>query len=159
MHVNKRNPYSKESMRAEEWRSRGSKKKEWAHSNNGVHRAERKWKEAAWGVREDDATQKKKGEHLKGWASVRYIEHALGKWRGYIFACDILFRCGTWSETGNYANARLQWYHNLSLSHFICSAHQSLYIQTELHPIQVYGLNIQLIKMNEIRLEKSMPLP
>lgn len=34
-----------------------------------------------------------------------------------------------------------------------------LYVQRELHPIQVYKLNIQLIKINEIYLEKNMLLP
>lgn len=103
-------------------------------------------------------TQENKGECLKGQAAVRYIEHAVGKWRECIFACDILLRHATQSKTGHYADVRQLWQYNLYLSHFTCSALQSLYIQRELRSIQVYRLNIQLIKINEIYLEKNMLL-
>lgn len=149
-------------MRAGRWkrtRGRGWEGKKRAHSNDGVHRPERKWNKTAKGAREQEKnTQENKGECLKGQAMARYIEHAVGKWRECTFACDILLRHAAQSKTGRYANVRQLRQYNLYLSHFTCSAHQSLYIQRELHSIQVYRLNIQLIKINEIYLEKNMLL-
>lgn len=112
------------STRAGKWGRRGSKKEK-ANTlyNDGVHRAERKWKGTTWGVREEDTTQEKKGVCLKGRARARYIEHAVEKWRGCIFACDILLRYGTQSKTGHYANVRRLRQYNHYLSHFTCSAY------------------------------------
>lgn len=156
--MNKRNPYSKGAWGQKNGGGRDSKKKKasalmmWRTQQRDNEKKQR----GEWGSKKQ--RRRKKGCVFKRTSQGSRHQCAVGKWRERTFSCDILLRWGTQSKTGHYANRRHPRHSNHYLSHFTCSAYSSLYIQTELHPIQVYGLNIQLIKINEIYLEKNMLL-
>lgn len=105
IHVNNRNPYSKS---VGERRRRGSSK--CSLMRGCTDRGDEK---------NHHVGRRKTGEHLEGKAAARYIEHAIGKWRGCMFACDTLLRHATQSKTGHYANVRRLRRNDL---HFTCSA-------------------------------------